>query len=140
MSVKKGDVLEVEYEGSLDDGKIFDSTKGRGPLRFTVGEKQVIKGFEDGVLGMVEGEEKTFTLTPQQGYGEINPELFKTVSKNDLPEDVEEGATVMAELDNGHHLPVKVVKVDDDTVTVDLNHQLAGKNITFKIKVLSINT
>ncbi len=142
MTVKEGNKVKIEYTGTLDDGMVFDSSeKHKKPLEFEVGSKQVIKGFEDAVKGMAEGEEKEIKLEPQDAYGNLNPDLVKKVPKEQLPTDKElkSGMVLLASLPNGTQLPCKVTKVEDKEVTLDMNHPLAGKKLNFKIKVVEIS-
>ncbi|MBU1201435.1 MAG: peptidylprolyl isomerase [Nanoarchaeota archaeon] len=141
-TIKKGDKVKVEYEGSFDDGTVFDSSKNHGkPLEFEVGASKVIKGFEDAMIGMKKGEEKKITLKPVDAYGDYNPELVKEVPKEQLPKDHElkPGMILLMGLPNGVQVPVKIAEVNDKTATLDLNHPLAGKTLNFKLKVLEIS-
>lgn len=141
MPVKKGDKVKVEYEGSLDDGTVFDSSKKHGePIEFEVGAGQVIEGFEDATVGMEEGEEKEFKLESSEAYGDHNPEMVKEIEKEKLPdgEELKPGMMLVTTLPNGLQIPAVVVGVTEETVTIDLNHPLAGKALHFKIKVIGI--
>lgn len=140
-AVKKGDTIKVEYEGSLDDGTVFDASKNHGaPLEFEVGAGQVIKGFEEGVLGLKEGEEKNINIKPADAYGNSNPQMIQKVPRDKLPQDQEPktGMVLMVNLPNGQQIPARITEVNQDTVTLDLNHPLAGKTLNFKIKVVEI--
>jgi len=139
MPVKKGDQVKVEYTGTLEDGSVFDSSENHGkPLEFEAGSGQVIKGFDDAVIGMEKSQEKEITLQPAEAYGDVNPELMKEVPRDKLPQDQEpkEGMMLALGLPNGQQMPAKIVKVDENSVTLDLNHPLAGKVLVFKIKVV----
>ena len=139
--VKKGDKVKIEYVGSLKDGTVFDnSDKHEAPLEFKVGAGQLIKGFDDAVLGMKKGEEKKITLKPNDAYGELNPELIKDLPKNYFPadQDIQPGMMFMMGLQDGRQIQVRISKVSEDTVTVDLNPPLAGKTLIFKIKIIDI--
>ena len=141
MPVKKGDKIKVEYEGRLEDGTVFDSSKTHGaPLEFEVGGRKVIKGFDDGVLGMEVGEEKEIRIEPKDAYGDRNPELIKKVPKDQLPKEHElkPGMMLLMGMPNGAQLPVTITEVGDKEVTLDLNHPLAGKTLIFKVKVVEI--
>ena len=143
MAVKKGSKIKVEYEGKFEDGEVFDSSSHGDhshPLEFVAGEGQVIKGFDDAVIGLEEGEEKEFTLKPEEAYGERKEELKQKVPKSSLPEGQEpkEGMTVVVSSPDGRKMPVKIVAVDNDSITLDLNHPLAGKTLKFKIKVVEV--
>ena len=139
--VKKGDKIKVEYEGVLEDGTVFDSSTLKGcPLEFEVGSGQLLKKFEEAVVGMNTGEEKQITISPKEGYGEHKSEFLKEISKDFFPDDqeIEPGMFFMMVMQDGRQMPVKISSVSGDIVTVDLNHPLAGKTLIFKIKVIEI--
>jgi len=140
-TVQEGDTITVEYEGRLEDGTVFDSSdKHEEPLQFTVGEGKIIKGFDQAVVGMKVGEEKEVTVPPDQAYGQHNPELVRDLPKNVFPEDqeIQRGMVFMMSLPDGRQVPVRIAEVGDEQVKVDLNSPLAGKTLTFTIKVVSI--
>lgn len=139
--VVTGNKVFVEYVGTFDDGKIFDSSTRLGkPIEFVVGTGQVIKGFDKAVLGMKKGDETNIKLSPADAYGEHRKELEKVVLRHNLPSDREpkEGMTLLLGLANGHEVPARITKVNGDMVTIDLNHPLSGKTLNFKIKVVGI--
>lgn len=141
MPVKKGDTVKVEYEGSLDDGTVFDSSERHGePIEFEVGAGQIIPGFESEVVGMEEGEEKKFKVQPSDAYGDHNPEMVKKVPRDQLPieEELRPGMMLVTTLPNGIEIPAIVLEVTDGSVTIDLNHPLAGKVLSFRIKVIEV--
>ena len=141
-TVKNGDKVAVEYTGTLSDGTIFDSSKNHDkPLEFTVGSGQMISGFDKAIVGMEKGEEKTFTLQPSEAYGDRNPKMMREVPRKDLPKGQEpkQGMMLMMVDPNGRKIPAKISKVGTDSVTLDLNHPLAGKALTFKIKLTQIS-
>jgi peptidylprolyl isomerase len=140
--VAAGSKVLIEYVGSFEDGKIFDSSIMLGkPIEFVVGSGQVIKGFDKAVLGLKVGEESTVKLLPAEAYGEYNKEFEKIILRKNLPADREpkEGMALLLGLSNGKEIPARVTKVNGDMVTLDLNHPLAGKTLNFKIKVVGIN-
>lgn len=140
-TVKKGDKVKVDYTGTFDDGTVFDASEKHGqPLEFEVGSGQVIKGFDDAVLGMKSGEEKKITLPAGEAYGEVRTELHKKVPRKQLPQDQEPkvGMILAVGLPNGQQFPARIIAVAKDDVTIDLNHPLAGKTLHFKIKVAEI--
>ena len=142
MTIKKGNKIKVEYTGTFEDGEVFDSSEKHGqPLEFEVGSGQMIKGFDEAVIGMNKDEEKEITLTPENAYGENNPELKKKVPREQLPKDQEPqvGMILGVSLPNGQQFPAKIVEVDDKEITIDLNHPLAGKTLKFKIKIVSVD-
>jgi len=144
MVIKKGDKIKVDYTGMLEDGTVFDtSTHGdhSHPLEFEVGSGQLIKGFDDAVIGMKVGEEKEIKLQPDEAYGELRGELVHEVPRDQLPKEPEpkEGMTLVLNAPNGMKFPAKIVEVTKDHVKIDMNHPLAGKVLKFKIKIISIN-
>ena len=142
MKVEKGNKIKVEYEGKLEDGTVFDSSKNHGkPLEFEVGAGQLIKGFDEAVIGMAKDEEKEIKLSPAEAYGEPNPQMYKEFPKAQLPPEPEPkpGMVLMMAMANGQQVPAKIKEVKDDVVVLDLNHPLAGKTLIFKIKVVEIN-
>ena len=141
MNVKIGDTVKVDYVGTLADGSVFDESKEHGaPLEFKVGADEMIKGFDEAVVGMKVGEEKKITLTPENAYGQPQDRLIQVVPRKHLPQNEEPkvGMAIRVHLPSGQQIPARIVAVDSENVTFDLNHPLAGKELTFKIKVLEI--
>jgi len=141
MAVKKGDKIKVEYTGMFEDGKVFDSSEKAGKLlEFEVGAGQIIKGFDTAVIGMEKGQEKEIKMGPADGYGDHNPSLVRKIPKNKFPQEKEIKAGMMLALNapNGQQIPVRVKEVTDREVVLDLNHPLAGKKLTFKIKIVDV--
>ncbi len=140
MKPVQGSKVKVEYTGTFDNGEVFDSSEGKGPLEFTLGEQQVIKGFESAVETMELDEEKSIIIPPQEAYGETNDQLIQKMPRERLPKDMEpkEGMTLGLQDPSGRVFPIKIVAVDTDTVTMDANHPLAGKTLHFKIKLIAI--
>ncbi len=140
-TVEKGNTIKVEYTGTLDDGTVFDASEKHGQLlEFEVGSGQLIKGFDDAVLGMKIGQEKKVVINTENAYGQHNPQLMKEIPAEQLPQTQkpEVGMTLIINLPNGAKFPATIAKVDVETVTLDLNHPLAGKTLTFKIKVVEV--
>ena len=143
MVIEKGKKVKIEYEGSLDNGQIFDSSEKHGqPLEFVIGGGKIIPGVEEAVAEMSKGEEKTIKIEPKDAYGDKKPELMKKISKEQLPEEAREkvqpGMILRMNTPQGQQIPVKVAEVGDNDITLDLNHPLAGKNLNFKIKVVDV--
>lgn len=141
--VKKGDKIKVDYEGTLDDGTVFDSTKHgdhNHPIEFVVGGGQLIKGFDEAVVGMKVGESKKIKLSPKEAYGDHNPMYMQQVPKDQVPvkEGLEPGAMLMVGFPDGQKIPVKVHAVDEKTVTLDFNHPMSGKTLHFDLKIVEI--
>jgi FKBP-type peptidyl-prolyl cis-trans isomerase 2 len=134
-SVKKGDVIKVEYVGSFPDGKVFDKSEGRGPLEFEAGAGQMIKGFDKAVIGMKLNEEKTVVLEPEDAYGKEGEGQRLSIPEQQLGAGVKEGMPVAsASGEIG-----KVVEVKNGIVTLEFSHPMAGKKLQFWIKVVAIN-
>ncbi len=134
-----GDKVQVHYTGKTED-EVFDTSEGRDPLEFTVGEGQVIPGFDDAVTGMEVGDSKTVTLPPEDAYGPRQEGLEAEIPKAQLPEtlDPERGDLLeVADQQGGRHT-VQVVAAEGDSITVDQNHPLAGKTLTFDIELVDI--
>ena len=138
--VEAGDYISVHYTGTLDDGSVFDSSEGRDPLAFTAGAGQMIKGFDAAVIGMKVGEVKTVTIPAADAYGLHDESLILTFPKDELPEgmDPKVGDQLALTQSNGRQVPVVVIEVTDEDLIVDANHELAGKDLTFKIELVEI--
>ena len=139
-TVEKGTKIKIHYKGTLDDGTEFDNSKSRGAtLDFEVGAGLMIKGFDDNVLGMGEGEVKTFTLTPEEAYGPVIDEAFRTFPKEAFGEnDIEVGGFVEGSNGQGQPMMARIANISDDGVLLDLNHPLAGKDLTFEVELIEI--
>ena len=137
---KQGDTVRVHYTGRLEDGNVFDSSLQRDPLEFTIGAGEVIAGFEEAVTGMSPGQSKTVTIDPDHAYGDYRQEMVHRVSRSDIPDDVElePGMLVQASRNDNETIVLTVREVDDQNVTLDANHPLAGKDLTFEIELVSI--
>ncbi len=141
MKAKANDNVKVHYKGKLTSGEVFDSSEGREPLAFTVGGGQMIKGFDNAVDGMELNEKKTVTIPAKDAYGEHRNELIQQIPKSNLPEDMnpEIGQKLVATNDLGHQTQVSVIDVTDEDITIDANHDLAGKDLVFDIELVEIN-
>ena len=139
---KKGDKVTLEYTGMLNDGTVFDaSSKHDKPLQFEVGGGRVIPGFDKAVTGMKLGEKKKFTIAPTEAYGEPNPKLIKKVSRKEIPQDrkPEVGMSLVMGTPQGRQMQALITEVTPEYIILDLNHPLAGKALTFQIKVIKIS-
>ncbi len=136
----KGNTVKVNYTGRYDDGEVFDSSEGRGPLEFTIGSGQIIRGFENAVAGMSEGEKKTVKIPASEAYGPYVKELTRKMKKNQFPPALkpELGLSVQLRHPDGGVLDMVVTEIEDDVVTLDANHPLAGKDLVFDIELAEI--
>ncbi len=135
---KRGQQVLVQYTGTVDDGIIFDSNYGQSPLIFTIGDSSVLKAFEDAVLGMRVGESKTFTIPADYAYGPSYPNKILQIPRAQIPASLEikEALTLKLESPEGA-LSARIIEIGADTVYLDANHLLAGKDLTFKLKLLA---
>lgn len=138
---KQGDTVQTHYTGKFDDGTVFDSSSGRDPLEFTIGSGQLIPGFEQAVVGMSLGDKKTVNIPANEAYGPHVAEMVIVVDRSEFPPDMQ-GVTVGDQLQmqqaGGPVVPVRVTAASAEAVTVDANHPLAGKDLTFDIELVSI--
>ncbi|SDB37340.1 FKBP-type peptidyl-prolyl cis-trans isomerase SlpA [Flavobacteriaceae bacterium MAR_2010_188] len=138
--VKENNTVKVHYTGKLADGRVFDTSEGKKPLEFTLGKGDMIPGFEKGLIDMKVNEKKTIKVSKEEGFGEAREELIQEVPKSQLPEDmnVEEGMSLVSKTPDGqeHNLVVKEIK--EESIIVDANHPLAGKDIIFDLEVVEI--
>jgi len=137
---KHGDTVKVHYTGRFDDGQVFDSSSGREPLQFTIGQGQIIPGFEAAVVGMVPGQTKTEKIMAEKAYGNHDENMVAEIERKFVPEGLnpESGQELEMEHPNGETIPVIVTNVNESHVTIDANHPLAGKDLTFDIELLEI--
>jgi peptidylprolyl isomerase len=137
---ERGDTVAVHYTGTLDSGEVFDSSRDRDPLEFTVGAGQVIPGFEQGVEGLAVGESREVRIEPTNAYGEAREDLVIEVPAAQVPEGMEPevGQQVQVQVAPGEQRIARIADVSDDGVRLDLNHPLAGKTLTFEIELVSV--
>jgi len=137
---KSGDTVRVHYTGTLNDGSRFDSSEGRDPLEFTIGGGQVIPGFDEAVTGMVVGDAKSVTIPADQAYGPRVDEAVQSVPRDAIPAEIEieEGMQLQAAAPDGQPVVVTVVSFDEESVTLDGNHPLAGQDLTFALELVEI--
>ena len=143
MKIETGDTVVVVYDGQLDNGEIFDSSASSGPLEFTIGDGSVMPGFEAEIIGMGQGEKKSFQLAPDAAHGPSQAELIHTVERRVLPNQGQLAVGMVLGLTIDHEgkqekLPALVTALDDQHVTVDFNHPLAGKTLTYTVTVQTI--
>lgn len=137
---QSGNTVKVHYTGKLDDGSVFDSSAEREPLEFTLGQGQVIAGFEQAIEGMAPGETKSTTIAPEDAYGPRREEMMAVVSREHLPKDldVQVGQQLALQPQGGERMVVKITEVSEATVTLDANHELAGQRLTFDLELVDV--
>lgn len=140
-AIKQGDTVRIHYTGTLRDGNVFDSSEGRDPLEFAVGSGQIIPGLDAALPGMEIGDKKRVEVDCQDAYGPINPAMRQDVPRDGIPDDIplDPGTQLQMQTPDGQALPVTVVDANEETVTLDANHPLAGQDLIFDIEVVSIN-
>jgi FKBP-type peptidyl-prolyl cis-trans isomerase SlyD len=137
--VEDGAVISLQYTLSGEDGKTIESNKGREPLKYTQGVKQIIPGLEKALVGMKVGEEKRVEIKPEEGYGPINEHAIQEFPKEKIPQEMQKvGVQLMLKGPQGQALPVRVKEIKEKTVLMDMNHPMAGKTLVFDIKILDI--
>jgi FKBP-type peptidyl-prolyl cis-trans isomerase 2 len=142
QQVKAGDTVKVHYHGRLTDGTTFDSSEGRAPLEFEVGSGMVIKGFDDGLLGMEVGEKKTIEIPVEDAYGPKDPEAIIEFPKDRFPPDMKPEIGMRLSMTNGsgQQIPVVITEVKPEVVILDANHQLAGEDLIFDLELMEIHS
>jgi peptidylprolyl isomerase len=137
---KHGDTVKVHYTGKLEDGTVFDTSINRDPLQFTIGGGQIIPGFEQAVVGMNPGESKTTKVPADKAYGSHHKEKVLVVDRNQFPVDLkpEVGQKLQIRRTDGQTSVVTVTAVSESSVTLDANHPLAGKDLTFDIQLIEL--
>ncbi len=140
MKVETGKTVQMHYVGKLDDGTIFDSSEGKEPLEFVFGEGSIIPALEKELEGMEEGEKKQVVVKAEDAYGERNPEAIQKVSKDQLPPEIEPkvGMQLLAQTQTAN-IPVTIIEVEEDTITIDFNHPLAGKDLIFDVEIVKVS-
>ena len=140
VEAKQGDTVKVHYKGTLEDGTVFDDSHDREPLEFTIGDGDIIPGFEDAVVGMEPGEEQTAEIESDDAYGPRRDDLVASVDRDELPDDLdpEVGQNLELQQENGESMVLTVKDIDESSVTLDGNHPLAGKDLTFGIELVDI--
>lgn len=137
---KSGDTVKVHYTGKLTDGSVFDSSVDREPLEFEIGSGMIIAGFENGVVGLEPGESKTVNVAASEAYGDYNQGLVYEIDRNQLPEGMvpQVGDQLESVQSDGSRVRVVISSVSENSVTIDANHPLAGKDLVFDIELVEI--
>ena len=136
---RNGDTVEVHYTGRLADGTVFDTSVGSEPLEFTLGQSQIIPGFEQAVIGMQVGEAKTVTIPVDQAYGPHREDMILQVDRDELPADIDPRVGMQLQMNQGDGIMiVTITDVSETTIKIDANHPLAGQDLTFDIELVDI--
>ena len=138
--VENGKSVIVHYTGRFEDGTVFDTslTEGREPINTVLGQGSLIKGFEEGLIGMNEGEKKTIEVSPEEGYGEYLDGLVTTVKREQVPECVKVGDMLQSQSERGT-MNVTVKEINEEGVKLDANHPMAGKKLIFDLEVVNVS-
>jgi peptidylprolyl isomerase len=136
----QGTTVKIHYTGTLEDGSVFDSSEGRDPLEFQLGSGSIIPGLDQAIEGMEAGEQKTVTIPSEQAYGDYQPEARQDVPREQIPADIplDPGTMLQMQTPDGRAIPVMVAEVSETKVTLDANHPLAGKDLTFAVELVSV--
>ena len=139
-AAKPGDTVTVHYTGKLPDGSVFDTSQGRDPIQFVLGRRRVIAGFDKAVAGMQPGEEKTAEVPADDAYGPHRPELVMEFDRVRIPPDIDAkvGDELQVQTVAGKAMPAVVIGASDEAITLDANHPLAGKDLTFEIELVDV--
>lgn len=137
--MQPGTKIKVHYTGTFNDGTVFDSSKGKEPLEFTIGSNQVIPGFESGIKEMKLNDEKTIKIEAKDAYGERDERMVVSVPRSKFPPEIQAGGQLLLKSPEGQRIPAKIHEIREDEVIIDLNHPLAGKELNFKLKLVAIN-
>jgi peptidylprolyl isomerase len=138
--VKENDTVKVHYTGKLNNGQIFDSSLERDPIEVTLGQGQLIPGFEKELVNMEVNEKKTINVPKEEAYGDIMEELFHEIDRKELPEDIkpEIGMMLMAKNPDGTENQLRITDVKEESIVIDANHVLAGQDLTFELELVAI--
>ena len=138
--VKENDTVKIHYTGKLEDGQVFDSSIEREPIEFTIGGGQIIPGLEKGLIDMEVNEKKTIQIPQTEAYGDIQKELFQEIPKDQLPQEItpEVGMGLVAKNPDGSERQLRVAEVKEESIIIDANHPLAGKDLIFDVEVVEI--
>ena len=138
--IEAGKTVKVHYKGTLDDGSVFDNSEGRDPIEFQMGSGSLIPGFEAAVAEMEIDETRSVTIPSAEAYGDVNEDMVGEIPRSNLPDDIEpEVGMVLSMQSPDGEMPVRVVAVDEENLTLDANHPLAGQNLTFELTLIEVN-
>ncbi|MBN1498556.1 MAG: peptidylprolyl isomerase [Spirochaetes bacterium] len=139
--IENGMFAQVHYTGTLNDGEVFDSSIDRDPLEFQIGSSMVIPAFEEAIKSMQINDEKEIAIKADDAYGQYNEDMIQKVARTEVEKSLppQEGMTIHVLLENGSHAPALIKEVTEDSVFLDFNHPLAGKDLNFKLKLMGIS-
>ncbi len=139
--IEKGSKIKLHYTGTLEDGTVFDSSKDKEPLEFEVGAGQVILGFDEGVIGLKAGDKKTIHIPVEKAYGQYDETRIGEYPKENVPKDMElmVGAKMFLQSPDGGVALATIKEIKEEVVVLDLNHPLAGKDLTFEVEIIEVN-
>jgi FKBP-type peptidyl-prolyl cis-trans isomerase 2 len=140
-TVKAGDSVKVHYKGTLKDGQLFDSSEGKEPLEFKVGEGMVIKGFDNALMDMTVGEKKSVTIPVEEAYGHKSDDMIIKMPKDQVPAEMDPkvGQELHLTDEGGNIIPVLVIDINATELILDANHPLAGEDLNFDLELVAIN-
>ena len=138
--VKANNTVKVHYTGKLADGQVFDTSEGKEPIEFVLGQGRLIPGFEEGLIDMKVNEKKTISIAKEEAYGEVNEQLIQEIDKANLPQDMEPkvGMGLVSKSPEGQEMNLMIIEVKDESVVIDGNHPLAGRDLVFDLEVVEI--
>ena len=138
--VKENNTVKVHYTGKLADGQVFDTSEGKEPIEFVLGQGRLIPGFEEGLIDMKVNEKKTISIAKEEAYGEVNEQLIQEIDKANLPQDMEPkvGMGLVSKSPEGQEMNLMIIEVKDESVVIDGNHPLAGRDLVFDLEVVEI--
>ena len=138
--VKANNTVKVHYTGKLADGQVFDTSEGKEPIEFVLGQGRLIPGFEQGLIDMKLNEKKTISIAKEEAYGEVNEQLIQEIDKANLPQDMEPkvGMGLVSKSPEGQEMNLMIIEVKDESVVIDGNHPLAGRDLVFDLEVVEI--
>jgi peptidylprolyl isomerase len=137
--IEAGKTVKVHYTGTLNDGTVFDSSVGRDPIEFEIGSGVVIPGFEAAVAAMAVDETRSVTIPAAEAYGDVDENMVGQISRANLPEDIEPEVDLVLSMQSPDgEMPVRIIDLDEETLTLDANHPLAGQDLTFELTLVAV--
>lgn len=137
--IEAGKTVKVHYKGTLNDGTVFDSSEGRDPIEFEIGTGTVIPGFEAAVADMDIEETRSVTIPAAEAYGDVNEDMVGEIPRTNLPEDIEPEVDMVLTMQSPDgEMPVRIIKMDEENLTLDANHPLAGQDLTFELTLVGV--